>query len=91
MIQLRKDNPLFVYGTYELLFPNHKHLFVYTRRLGGRKAIVINNFSEKSTRMKVPTNVSYTFSELVLNNYDTADKKLRRECTLKPYETRVYF
>ncbi|MDR4945556.1 glycoside hydrolase family 13 protein [Neobacillus cucumis] len=91
LIQLRKDNPLFVYGTYELLFPNHKHLFVYTRRLGGRKAIVINNFSEKSTRMKVPTNVSYTFSELVLNNYDTADKKLRRECTLKPYETRVYF
>ncbi|MED4225232.1 alpha-glucosidase [Neobacillus cucumis] len=91
LIQLRKDNPLFVYGTYELLLPNHKHLFVYTRRLGRRKAIVINNFSEKSTRMKVPANVSYSFSELVLHNYDTADKKLRRESTLKPYETRVYF
>jgi alpha-glucosidase len=91
LIQLRKDNPLFVYGTYELLLPNHKHLFVYTRRLGRRKAIVINNFSEKSTRMKVPANVSYSFSELVLHNYDNADKKLRRESTLKPYETRVYF
>ena len=91
LIRLRKDNPLFVYGTYDLLLPNHKRLFVYTRRLAGRSAIVINNFSEKSTRFKVPTNVTYTASELVLNNYDQADKKLRREFTLKPYETRVYF
>ncbi|WP_160723831.1 glycoside hydrolase family 13 protein [Bacillus sp. USDA818B3_A] len=91
LIRLRKDNPLFVYGTYDLLLPNHKRLFVYTRRLAGRRVIVINNFSEKSTRFKVPTNVTYTASELVLNNYDQADKKLRREFTLKPYETRVYF
>ncbi|MCM3728141.1 alpha-glucosidase [Neobacillus cucumis] len=90
LIQLRKDNPLFVYGTYELLLPNHKQLFVYTRRLGSRKVIVINNFSEKSTRCKVPTSVSYSVSELVLNNYEVTDKKLRREFTLKPYETRVY-
>jgi len=90
LIQLRKDNPLFVYGNYELLLPNHKQLFVYTRRLGGRQAIVINNFSEKSIRFKVPTSVSYSVSELVLNNYEVTDKKLRREFTLKPYETRVY-
>jgi alpha-glucosidase len=90
LIRLRKDHPLFVYGTYELLLANHPRLFVYTRRLGSKKAIVINNFSKKSTRFKVPSSVSYTASELVLNNYDTADKKLRREFTLKPYETRVY-
>jgi alpha-glucosidase len=90
LIRLRKDNPLFVYGTYDLFLPNHKHLFVYTRRHGSRQAIVINNFREKATMFKVPTSISYTSSELVLNNYDTADKKLRREFTLKPYETRVY-
>jgi alpha-glucosidase len=90
LIRLRKDHPLFVYGTYELLLANHPRLFVYTRRLGSKKAIVINNFSKKSTRFKVPSSVSYTASELVLNNYDTADKKLSREFTLKPYETRVY-
>ncbi|MEH7418383.1 alpha-glucosidase [Neobacillus drentensis] len=90
LIQLRKENPLFVYGTYELILPNHKHLFVYIRRLSGRKAIVINNFSEKSTRFKIPASVSYSVSELVLNNYEGADKKLRREITLKPYESRVY-
>lgn len=91
LIRLRKENPLFVYGTYELLLANHPKLFVYTRRLGGKKAIVINNFSEKSTRFKVPTSVSYSTSELVLHNYDAADEKLRKNFTLKPFETRVYF
>ncbi|MDQ0198005.1 glycoside hydrolase family 13 protein [Neobacillus ginsengisoli] len=90
LIRLRKENPLFVYGTYELLLANHRKLFVYTRKLGSKKAIVINNFSEKSTRFKVPSSVSYSTSSLVLNNYDSADQKLRKELTLKPYETRVY-
>ncbi|NRD77940.1 alpha-glucosidase [Bacillus sp. BRMEA1] len=91
LIQLRKENPIFVYGTYELLLPNHPRLFVYTRKLGSKKVIIINNFSKKSTRLKVPSQVSYKASELVLNNYDSADHQLRREFTLKPYETRVYF
>lgn len=90
LIRLRKDQPLFVYGTYELLLANHPKLFVYTRQLGGRKAIVINNFSEHETRFSVPHSVDYTRSDLVLHNYDAADKKLRKEFTLKPYETRVY-
>ncbi|MGX6444914.1 glycoside hydrolase family 13 protein [Neobacillus sp. K501] len=90
LIQMRKDNPLFVYGNYDLLLANHPKLFVYTRSLGNKKAIVINNFSEATTRFRVPGNVLYNSSELVLNNYEVADEKLRKECTLKPYETRVY-
>lgn len=90
LIRLRKENPLFVYGTYELLVANHRKLFVYTRKLGSKKAIVISNFSKKSTRFKVPSIVSYSTSSLVLSNYDSADKKLRKELTLKPYEARVY-
>ena len=90
LIQIRKENPLFVYGTYELLLANHPNLFVYTRKLGNRKAIVINNFSDKSTRFKVPGNVSSSVSTLVLHNYDVANQKLKKDFTLKPYETRVY-
>lgn len=37
LIELRKENSLFVYGTYELLLANHPKLFVYTRKLGGKK------------------------------------------------------
>ncbi|XJZ26656.1 alpha-glucosidase [Bacillota bacterium Lsc_1132] len=90
LIKIRKQYAVFVYGTYELLFPNHPRLFVYTRMLGNRKAIVINNFSDKSTRFSIPSSLKFTKSELLLHNYEIADKKLRKAFTLKPYETRVY-
>lgn len=90
LIRLRKENPVFVYGTYDLLAANHPKLFVYTRRLGKQKVIVINNFSEKSTRFRLPGSLSYSTSELVLNNYEVLVKKLQKNFTLRPYETRVY-
>ena len=90
LIQLRKDNPVFVHGAYELLLEDDPALFVYTRHLGSEKAIIINNFSKKSTDIAIPDHLEYTDSELVLHNYEVLDKKLRSEFTLNPYETRVY-
>src|SRR5690606_28724553 len=54
LIRIRKENEVFVYGMYELLEPNHPHLFVYTRTLDGEKAIVINNFAEQVTKIELP-------------------------------------
>ncbi|MDR7238206.1 glycoside hydrolase family 13 protein [Neobacillus drentensis] len=90
LIRLRKENPVFVYGTYDLLAANHPKLFVYTRSLGKKKALVINNFSGKRTRFRVPGSLSYSTSQLVLNNYEVDNKKLPKNFTLRPYETRVY-
>jgi alpha-glucosidase len=90
LIHLRKAKPVLVYGTYELLFANHPKLFVYTRSLGKQKFLVMNNFSGKSTRFRVPGSLSYSTSELVLNNFEVVGKKLRKNFTLRPYETRVY-
>ncbi|WP_066250964.1 glycoside hydrolase family 13 protein [Neobacillus drentensis] len=90
LIRLRKENPVFVYGTYDLLVANHPKLFVYTRSLGKKKALVINNFSGKRTRFRVPGSLSYSTSQLVLNNYEVDTKRLLKNFTLGPYETRVY-
>lgn len=90
LIHLRKENPVFVYGTYELLLPNHLKLFVYTRTLGKQKALIICNFSEAETSFKVPNRFSHSSSELVINNYVVANKELPKRFTLKPYETRAY-
>jgi alpha-glucosidase len=90
MIRLRKENPLFVYGTYDLLAANHPKLFVYTRRFGKKKALVISNLSDRSSRFRVPGSLSYTTSKLVLHNYEAVGNKLQKNFTLKPYETRVY-
>jgi alpha-glucosidase len=90
MIRLRKEYRLFIYGRFELFYANHQRLFVYTRRLGKQQAIVINNFSPHFTRFKIPSSLNYSASQLVLNNYQIEDRKLRKNFTLKPYETRVY-
>ncbi|MEW8986760.1 MAG: alpha-amylase family glycosyl hydrolase, partial [Bacillus sp. (in: firmicutes)] len=96
LIRLRKDQPVFVYGTYELLLANHPKLFAYTRKWGKKMALVVNNFSEEVTRFRVPGNSVVSAGgklgdfELVLANYEVPDVKLRKEFTLHPYETRVY-
>ncbi|MFC5465729.1 glycoside hydrolase family 13 protein [Lederbergia graminis] len=88
LIRLRKENEVFVYGMYELLEPNHPHLFVYTRTLDEEKAIVINNFAVQVTKLELPEWVKD--AQLVLNNYDVQDAEIKLEVTLNPYESRVY-
>lgn len=96
LIRLRKDQPVFVYGTYELLLANHPKLFAYTRKWGKKVALVVNNFSEDVTRFRVPGSSVVSAGgklgdfELVLANYEVSDVKLRKEFNLQPYETRVY-
>lgn len=96
LIRLRKDQPVFVYGTYELMLANHPKLFAYTRKWGKKMALVVNNFSEEATRFRVPGSSVVNSGgklgdfELVLANYEGADRKLHKEFNLQPYETRVY-
>lgn len=90
MIRLRKKESVFVYGTYKLLLETHPKLFVYLRELGTKKALIINNFSIESNKIEVPDSITYSTSELVLNNYETAELNLQKTFMLKPYETRVY-
>ncbi|RDU35968.1 glucohydrolase [Neobacillus piezotolerans] len=91
LIRLRKENPLFIYGKYELYHPNHPKLFVYTRTMGRKKAIVICNFHGTPTRFKMPSFIAYKTSKLALSNYTISESKLKKEFTLKPFEARVYF
>ena len=44
LIQLRHENDIIVYGTYNLLLPESDELFVYTRTLGDERLMVICNF-----------------------------------------------
>ncbi|ALC92160.1 oligo-1,6-glucosidase [Bacillus sp. FJAT-18017] len=91
LIRLRKENKLFVYGKYHLYYPNHPKLFVYTRTLGRQKAIILCNVHGTPSRFKMPAAIRYKKSELILNNYPVQGKKLPKEFTMKPFETRVYF
>ena len=49
LIQLRKEKEIIVYGTYDLLLPESKELYAYTRTLGEEKLLVVCNFSDRKS------------------------------------------
>ncbi len=54
MVQLRKSEPVLVYGEYRLLDPGNSEVFAYTRSLEGRTLMVALSFSPAGGRTGVP-------------------------------------
>ena len=91
MIKLKKVNEIFTYGIYDLLCEEDPQIYAYTRTLDGEKVIVLANLSEQTAIMSDEIGVIFTFSSLLLNNYEVPRHEQMKELTLKPYETRIYY
>jgi alpha-glucosidase len=89
MIQLRKDEELFVYGSYDLILDDHEQIYAYTRTLGEAKALVICNISDEEAEYEY-VNLPLSFENLVLQNYEAKEHHNMISFVLKPWETRVY-
>ncbi|WP_163536350.1 alpha-glucosidase [Gracilibacillus sp. YIM 98692] len=90
LIKLRKDYEVFVYGTYQLLLPDHPAIFAYLRVLDDKKALVICNMTEEEITVELPEKIEYKESSLILNNYKQTNDSLSKELTFKPYQASVY-
>jgi oligo-1,6-glucosidase len=66
MIQLRKSEPVLVYGKYQLLDRENPEVFAYTRSLPGRTLMVALSFSAKGGRTALPA--GYTSGKILINN-----------------------
>ncbi|MBL8094699.1 MAG: alpha-glucosidase [Anaerolineales bacterium] len=89
LIQLRKAHPVFVYGTYALLLPEHEAIYAFTRTLEDERLLVVLNFSKGTPDFEAPTALAYGEAELLIGNYPVPGGDPRR-FTLRPYEARVY-
>lgn len=90
LIRLRKEQEIIVYGTYDLLLPESKEIYAYTRTLGDKKLLVICNFTENP----VPFTVTEEFlsgeafkGRILIRNYE--DAAVSRCMELRPYEAIV--
>ncbi|MDN4069615.1 alpha-glucosidase [Paenibacillus vini] len=90
LIALRKAHPVAVYGTYDLILPEHARVYAYTRTLGREKLLVICNLFAEEAEIELPQGVDYASSKLLLSNVEVNQKQTISELTLKPYEARVY-
>jgi alpha-glucosidase len=89
MIQLKKNNPVFTYGAYDLLLEQDPQIYAYTRESENDKVIVISNITGEKAAFTVE-GLELKHSQLLLANYEVATHETINECTLQPFETRVY-
>ncbi len=87
MVEVRKNNPVLVYGAYTLLQPEHEEIYAYTRSWKGEKMLVVLNFSEKNATINLEEVKS--IKEEVINNLQSTDVK-DGTITLLPYQAVIF-
>ena len=85
LIALRKENPVIVYGKYELLLEDSQELFVYTRTLENEKLLTVCSFCDHETTFTIPE--EFVGAQCLISNIENVYDK--PEMTLKPYEAFV--
>ncbi|RSK26277.1 alpha-glucosidase [Bacillus sp. HMF5848] len=90
LIALRKENPIMVYGNYDLLLEDDDKIYAYTRTLGEKKWLVVLNFSGELPVFNLPSDITYSDKKLIVSNYEVDASEDIGAFTLQPYEARVY-
>jgi oligo-1,6-glucosidase len=80
LVQLRKNEPVFTYGTFELEDKENTSIFAYTRTLNNKKMLIALNFTENETLFN--TSINTTNAKVMLSNYN----KTSFDNTLQPFE-----
>ena len=80
LIQLRKENPIFDKGDFQLIFEDHPKLFAYKRTYQGQSLYVIGSFSDQPLTIDLS---QYGLTEMLLTNDDTV--KLAPQMIIPPY------
>ena len=68
MTKIRRNNPVLVYGDYEIIQKEHHTIYAYTRTLENVKMLVILNFSDKNSTISM-SEIS-NFKNIIINNYE---------------------
>ncbi|GLU43024.1 glycoside hydrolase family 13 protein [Allomuricauda sp. NBRC 101325] len=83
MTEIRKRNPILVYGSYALVAPEHPTIYAFTRTLGDKLMLVLLNFSKEISEINLDS--KWENHSILINNYsglDYFDKSIK----LKPYQ-----
>ncbi|WP_273853956.1 glycoside hydrolase family 13 protein [Guptibacillus spartinae] len=87
MIELKKNNLVFTYGSYDLLLEEDPQIYAYTRTMEEDAVLVVTNLSIEPAVFNTKLKLEPT--QLLLNNYPVA-REVNDSIVLKPYEARVY-
>ena len=89
LVRFRRDNPVVLYGDYREHDRKNKKLYVYERRYGASKLLVVCSFTAEQLRFEAPEDFPLDKSLQVLGNYEM-NFVIANGFTTRPYELRVY-
>ncbi len=87
MTELRKQNPVLVYGSYELVVPEHPNIYAFTRTLDDKIVLVLLNFSEETSEIKLKD--EWGNHSILINNYPDAEF-FEDSVKMKPYQAVIF-
>ena len=85
LIRFRKEEPILIYGSFELFCPEDEHVFAYTREWKGKKWLVAGNFYEEQVCFDYPGK-----GRVLLSNYEQDSETQLEQMKLRPYEAAIY-
>jgi oligo-1,6-glucosidase len=90
VVRLRKENPVLVYGKYQLLDAMNPNVYTYLREGEGKKILILLNFSTSNAHTE--TGISVEKPILLLTNYAVLPDSvhINSKFELRPYEARIY-
>ncbi|ADI00297.1 glycoside hydrolase family 13 protein [Salisediminibacterium selenitireducens] len=90
LIRLKKDHPVFTYGSYDLLLPEDESLFVYERADETERAVVVSNLKPDAAQLNMKDIGIHEETPVLTNGTDANMQESGTIITLAPYEARVY-
>ncbi|QNI31971.1 alpha-glucosidase [Alloacidobacterium dinghuense] len=88
LIKLRAHTLAFVYGDYQDLDPQNEKIYAYTRTLGEKKYLVIENFSSGPVTYTLPNGLKA--ATLLLSDIPASHEENASTLNLAPWESRIY-
>lgn len=90
LIEFRKQNPVAIYGSYDLLLEHDENIYAFTRTLDDVRLLVILNFTDGNATFDLPESLSYSKAEQLIGNYAETPTENIRKINLRPYEALIY-
>lgn len=89
LIQLRRENKMMAYGSFEAILEEDKNIFSYIRRYKSEQWLVACNFTDREISFDLPLKYrGWNTGQVIISNYDVFLGNLP-EFKLRPYEAVV--
>lgn len=93
LIALRRNSPdseLIVYGSYQLILPDHPQLFAYLRTLEGKTLLTICNLSGQPATFALPEELAGRKSRLLIANWAEAPAAVPGTLEFQPWQAAAW-